>query len=1312
MIKHYLLWEHASEPDVDKEKYVWLNDGNCKIWNGIRWVIINDGTNNWIDDTLLSPNIARVSDILNYLRMLRISTSDQDPDGDGPVIDLSDYATKKALEDGLAGKLDKTEFERFRDNLNPKLINITENTIRIDNLEDDVNSLWDKINNCCNGSGSDDESGEGDSSDSYKSRVFLIYTKTASPSIVPFLPTETFTWVRSANELNPKTSKVTTSSGNTCIWRTDNKNASSGEYVWISMGSFGPDGKQIGTWTDPFCITSGGKDGKDGRNGVDGVNMEFIYKRVTTLSEAYAEPAPNGDPTVDDWYDEENGWYDHPNGIEPELPIELVSYRKKLGDGSGDWGPFSKPVIWAKWGDDGTDGDGVEYIFLVIGNTENETSVEEVTLDNGATTYKLVDETLWPPINEEMLTSVASVSRELILADFQNDEWVPGNNKQSVGWDRNWTDEPLDVSSAQPFEFVSKRKWNHKTNTWGYFSVPVLWNKFAYVAPSGFTAFAFTRTNKDIRSYVPEGGTKLHPIPTSTKIDSTSYDTDITWSDSIPSGNETVWMTRRIFGDGAENQGWTSPSRLTDNSGFNVEYSNDYDWENRDTKKLPKIDGNPSFVTDNDEGFNESAWRTYCSENGLGTWSDDDTIDSPEFMATCVKGKNGSWSNWVISHIKGEAATEYKWFRIYIASVNRPNTPTTGKWNVEQDVLENIPEGWSVTSPTDRSITWWASDARFESRTGGFNQIWCDPYPITANAVTVSNQSTYYRADTKETGVTAPIYDPTGSSYDNDPTNNGWAPAPGLTTNKYDSVLTSAKPYLWSFQRIKYSNDNVYTSPAVIIRYYNAAANVEYQQVLNAANQAIIDALSNSESRLYEINETATKIENNSGFYSILTQSIDGNNKSFADLVIDSADNAKIQLAAGTNAGGYVSTRLDGIDSTITTLATKQELNDVSASVQTISNDAIQSAVTKSHYVWKGTLPENEVVYKEYLAASGTSDYNKEAWFIGGNYPSNVSSWTRVLLSDEASVIKQTSNSILMAVGDGTNVAASIQVLKSLEVRDENGNVISQPDSSNTSAIVLDADHIILNGEVVANAINTKYANVAGGAVVLDANGLRATNAVIEGDITATTGKIGAISVDSAGLILRDSSNIPVAALVNPGTIASDKTGVDLIFAAGPSTTITPQGYPTVLNTSAFKVYSDGSVKASDFEFNGGSITGDLILGENGGFKSSSWNGSSGDAINITHSQIELRTLVGDSRIYTNRTLVTKDYIIVGEQPDRNHSNHITISPTTILKTVSAGNTHVPYTIIWCNGSENYYLAIVNQLPSSPDSNTIYFVTS
>ena len=55
----------------------------------------------------------------------------------------------------------------------------------------------------------------------------------------------------------------------------------------------------IGTWSDPFCITSldgnNGKDGRDGRDGADGVNVEFIYKRCTTLSAFRSLTAPESE---------------------------------------------------------------------------------------------------------------------------------------------------------------------------------------------------------------------------------------------------------------------------------------------------------------------------------------------------------------------------------------------------------------------------------------------------------------------------------------------------------------------------------------------------------------------------------------------------------------------------------------------------------------------------------------------------------------------------------------------------------------------------------------------------------------------------------------------------------------------------------------------------------------------------------------------------------------------------------------------------------------------------------------------------------
>lgn len=657
---HYIVWERSEEPTVDREKYVWYNEGICKIWDGFSWRIVNQ-TLGVLDESVIPLSIARKTDLMNLLRLLVVEGQIPNPDDPSNPIVGGDWVSRSDFEDELNKKVDKSEYNPFKEAVNGELIDherrITALENDVDDLKDDVAALKNGGNSGGSGGGNQGGSGgnqggnnQGDGN-SNVGRTFLIYAKTAGENVKPYVPgPNDLKWNITYNVL---TGSFNTgcSDGSTVTWSTNNGNRVAGQYTWISMGSFGTDGNMIGVWSDPFCITSGGRDGTNGRDGVDGTNIEFVFRLVNTndINIALSIPAPIG-TDEDDWHD--NDWQDHPQGISPEYPIELVSYRKIVNENNKKWSNFSTPAIWAKWGEDGTDGDGVEYIFRIV----NVESVEEVTRQDGSKTYRLKDDPalqLMPPRSETELVNGASVASNVIIADFQNDEWVPGDAKQSFGWDRNWTDDPLDVSSGQPFEFVSMRKWSHSSGTWGYFSEPVLWGKFAFVDVTGFTAFAFTRTDTEIGNYVPEGGSVISPYPERTKTPSNTYDNTIVWSDSVPSGRTQVWITTRIFGDGSENQGWTSPRRLSDTAGFNVEYSDDYDWVNKPT--LPKIDGNPSFIAVNDEGFDESAWRTYCENNNLGTWRDDDTLtNEPMYMATCYKKSDG-WSNWTVSKIKGEA---------------------------------------------------------------------------------------------------------------------------------------------------------------------------------------------------------------------------------------------------------------------------------------------------------------------------------------------------------------------------------------------------------------------------------------------------------------------------------------------------------------------------------------------------------------------------------------------------------------------------------------------------------------------------------
>lgn len=191
-------------------------------------------------------------------------------------------------------------------------------------------------------------------------------------------------------------------------------------YLYMSQAIYNPNTGRFGSWTAPIRIS-----GKDGQKGADGTDIEFIYLRNTGST-----PSKPTSVNTDDYMP--SGWTDNPQGITETYKYEWVCVRTKPS-GTDTWSAFSTPVIWAKWGDKGTDGDGMEYIFQ---RTEVETAP----------------------------------STPLIFSP--NAGFVPSG----------WTDEPSGVSADYPFEWVSMRK---KTNgVWGGFSEPTLWNNYVVWNPN------------------------------------------------------------------------------------------------------------------------------------------------------------------------------------------------------------------------------------------------------------------------------------------------------------------------------------------------------------------------------------------------------------------------------------------------------------------------------------------------------------------------------------------------------------------------------------------------------------------------------------------------------------------------------------------------------------------------------------------------------------------------------------------------------------------------------------------------------------
>ena len=124
-----------------------------------------------------------------------------------------------------------------------------------------------------------------------------------------------------------------------------------------------------------------------GTAGEDGSGTEFIYCRpkshnadgsalTVTLPDPNIKKDAGGTDRSDDYIKKTDDFIpfeytDNPVGIDFQHQVEYQCERKsKSVVGTGgfsaghEWGAFSSPVPWSKWGKNGQDGDGVEYVFI------------------------------------------------------------------------------------------------------------------------------------------------------------------------------------------------------------------------------------------------------------------------------------------------------------------------------------------------------------------------------------------------------------------------------------------------------------------------------------------------------------------------------------------------------------------------------------------------------------------------------------------------------------------------------------------------------------------------------------------------------------------------------------------------------------------------------------------------------------------------------------------------------------------------------------------------------------------------------------
>lgn len=258
-------------------------------------------------------------------------------------------------------------------------------------------------------------------------------------------------------------------------WTENAVNRKSGEYTWMTQVFISGDGL-YGDYMPPICITgSKGDQGPQGPAGSSGTgadtnDKDFCYHRTTKGQDIKDVQKPDGD----NYYD----WTDNPQGVgyDKETGVfydnEWMCVRVKT---NGVWGKWIGPVLWSHYGENGTDGDGVEYIF-----TKTSTGAP---IENPSSWYT----------NEQ---SKANGKDDNGKCSWEND---PGkayyNNKyynkdEYIKLNSGWFDDPSNIKDQHPGDkiWVSVRKKRNDTDPtssekedayWHQYSSPKIWSYYA-----------------------------------------------------------------------------------------------------------------------------------------------------------------------------------------------------------------------------------------------------------------------------------------------------------------------------------------------------------------------------------------------------------------------------------------------------------------------------------------------------------------------------------------------------------------------------------------------------------------------------------------------------------------------------------------------------------------------------------------------------------------------------------------------------------------------------------------------------------------
>lgn len=260
--------------------------------------------------------------------------------------------------------------------------------------------------------------------------------------------------------------------------------------IWSTPVRLGSSGTTSGTGSDGqgynyiYCRTS------TGQMPLFNVSVDFteLINRVelaSTQGEGILVQEIKGDVFYEPSMDPTDVWYDHPDGVTATIPYEWILVYQSNEE---EWVLLTpQPILWSKYGVNGQDGDGVEYVFCAVSEGQDAPTIVK-------------NNTITGTVNGTKHTvDVSAISTNEY---YQQDDFIP----------ENWSDEPVQVDQDNPRQYVSirKKKWvaNEEKSKWGLFTEPKIWSEIPIVV-SGLDKLSIDWSNDNVNVVTGESGASL-----------------------------------------------------------------------------------------------------------------------------------------------------------------------------------------------------------------------------------------------------------------------------------------------------------------------------------------------------------------------------------------------------------------------------------------------------------------------------------------------------------------------------------------------------------------------------------------------------------------------------------------------------------------------------------------------------------------------------------------------------------------------------------------------------------------------------------